>query len=159
MKIFIIHPDTREPVSLASWLKDPDPMRAQFLAILFGRSWLVFPKAPVGHGPFLEAQALASATDVGDGSLPFACPTRRDALDLADADIDGDLAAAISAIGGSTAGNSFWTSETVPDSHGKRDSIAWAYSRNGQIWPAGQHGVFYALPVARVGGGLFKDRP
>ena len=89
--VMIVTPDDGSLVEVDAWKKDKDPERALLVAIIRNETneiLLVSKALTEKNYEFDEAQTIASFTGGLEG-VPFRCPTRREVLDIFDAELDG----------------------------------------------------------------------
>ena len=149
MKTYIVNPDNNKLVPIEDWRKDPDPKRAQLLAIetdddhllLLSKSYL-----PCGEVDWEEAQKACAEFKPMEG-ITFRCPTRKECIDLYDARFQG-LDEALELTDGNFAhnpdGNWYWTAER--DADPKYASVAWC-SVGGCMYYSSVCSTYLALPV------------
>lgn len=88
MKIYVINPENGKPETIEKWSKQPVPTRAQLLAIDTGEKTLLLlsKKYMRKKQGFNEAQAASAAFHPkGTKGLTFRCPTRKECIDIHDA--------------------------------------------------------------------------
>ena len=90
--VMIVDPSDGSLVEMAGWAKDEDPMRAQLVAIVRNETrdvLLVSKTLSDKEYTYDAAVKLAAAYTGGGADLAFRLPTRREVLDIFDAEIDG----------------------------------------------------------------------
>ena len=90
--IMIVNPDDNSLVEVEAWKKDKDPERALLVAIIRNETnevLLVSKALTEKEYEFDEAQAIAAGFSGGVEGATFRCPTRREVLDIFDAELDG----------------------------------------------------------------------
>lgn len=90
--VMIVNPSDGSLVEVADWAKDEDPMRAQLVAIVRNETsdvLLVSKTMSDRKYTYDDAVKLAARYTGGGAGLAFRLPTRREVLDIFDAEIDG----------------------------------------------------------------------
>ena len=152
MKTYIVNPDNNKLVPIEDWRKDPDPKRAQLLAIetdddhllLVSKSYL-----PCGEVDWEKAQKACAEFKPMEG-ITFRCPTRKECIDLYDARFQG-LDEAVELTGGNFArrkeGNWYWTAERDTDPRCVAYSAWFSYGSGGGMSYYLVYSASLALPV------------
>ena len=152
MKIYIINPDTKKPVTIDDWRKDENPTSAQLLAIETedGHLLIISKSYLPGEHTFEDAQKACAAFKPIEG-ITFRAPSRKECMDIYDALFQG-LDEAIELTGGDYAkrGRYHWTGDRDTDPNYAR--YAWLSSGNlGFILNFSMSHSYLALPVAVIG--------
>ena len=131
MKTYIINPDNGNLATIDEWSQDPDPKRAELLAIENNEGKILLMKKNIipGRFSFSRAQEAAAAfKPKNPEGLTFRCPTRKECMDIWDAHEDGSLDEAIKLVEGSPLEGCYWTCEQW---FARRNGVYYAWFFNG----------------------------
>jgi hypothetical protein len=110
--LYAYNPDTKSFVPAEEWLKDADPARTPLVGIKSGAGILAITKSDCGRYEFQEAQEKTAKIRVEGIDKDFRLPTRREVLDIQDAqDAQFNLNDLLSKVGGYPLEGWYWTSE------------------------------------------------
>ena len=151
--VMIVNPDDSSLVEVDVWKKDKDPERALLVAIIRNETnevLLVSKALTEKEYEFDEAQAIAAAFTGGLEGVPFRCPTRREVLDIFDAELDGFDEAVRLIAGRNDWYNTWgWTCEK-PRWWAQRYSANYAWIFNGASRNLNNYSVYSAYQVGAV---------
>ena len=102
MKIGIINPDNNAFISVNQWKEDPEPKRADLIAIINneGTPLVVAKKYLPRKATYGKAQSMIERFKVKGTSLRFRLPTRKECLDIYDASMTDEFKDALELLHG-----------------------------------------------------------
>ena len=146
--LYAYNPDTKSFVPAEEWLKDADPARTPLVGIKSGAGILAITKSDCGRYEFQEAQEKTAKIRVEGIDKDFRLPTRREVLDIQDAqDAQFNLNDLLSKVGGYPLEGWYWTSELW---FARRPSAFSAWYFNGNYGFLNDYYVTYAFRCRAV---------
>jgi hypothetical protein len=121
MKIGIINPDNNTFTSVDQWKKDPEPKRANLIAIINNEAnHLVFAKKYLPRKTtYGKVQSMIDRFGAKGADLKFRLPTRKECLDIYDASLTDEFKDALELLHGNLLQNTeIWTQDLIEDTEG-----------------------------------------
>ena len=153
MKVFIVSPTDAALVPVEEWKNAADPKAARLIAIKYDNGAILYisKERSKKEMPWPDAMEYTEKFTSPEIDLPFRAPTRREALDMADAK-DLGIMEALELVGGDALDSGgYWTSERVSHWLAARcnTDYAWIYyGSNGYIYNDLFYSGFTVVPVA-----------
>lgn len=146
--LFAYNPDTKSFVPAEEWLKDADPTRTPLVGIKSGAGILAIMKSDFGRYEFEEAQKKAAKLRMEGIDKEFRLPTRREVIDIQDAqDAELGLNDLLEKVGGGALEGWHWTSELW---FARRSNAYYAWIFSGTSGNLTSTNVAYALRCRAV---------
>lgn len=121
MKIGIINPDNNAFISVNRWKEDPEPKRADLIAIINneGTPLVVAKKYLPRKATYGKAQSMIDRFKVKSTGLRFRHPTRKECLDIYDASLTDEFKDALELLHGNLLQNAeIWTLDIIEGENG-----------------------------------------
>lgn len=153
LRISIVNPANGALVAVDEWAKEKYPKAARLIAISYDNGNVLYISKNRSEEDMGWPQAMeyAEGFKVPEINIPFRAPTRREALDMADAK-DCGIMEALELIGGNALDSGgYWTCEKVSNWLAARFYTAHAwyyYGGNGYIYSGNFYNGFTVVPVA-----------
>lgn len=153
LRISIVNPANGALVAVDEWAKEKDPKAARLIAISYdnGNVLYISKNRSEEEMEWPEAMEYAEGFTVPEINIPFRAPTRREALDMADAK-DCGIMEALELVGGNALDwGGYWTCEKVSNWLAARYITAYAWFYNGYggyILSSIFYSGFTVVPVA-----------
>ena len=154
LKISIVNPANGALVAVDEWAKEKNPQAAHLIAISYdnGNVLYISKERSEEDMEWPEAMEYAKGFAVPEINIPFRAPTRREALDMADAK-DCGIMEALELIGGNALDSGgYWTCEKVSNWLAARYNAANAWFYYGYYGDINTYYYFYngltVVPVA-----------
>lgn len=152
MKVYIVNPADAGLIPIQEWEKVEDPKTANLVAIAYDNGNILYISKSHSEKemPWPDAMKYAEGFKTPEVSLPFRAPSRREALDLADAK-DCGIMEALELIGGDALeSGGYWTCEKVSHWLAARYGADNAWNYSGYRGNIGNNDFYDGLPVVPV---------
>ena len=153
LRISIVNPANGALVAVDEWAKEKNPKAARLIAISYdnGNVLYISKNGSKEDMEWPQAMEYAEGFKVPEINIPFRAPTRREALDMADAK-DCGIMEALELVGGNALDSGgYWTCEKVSNWLAARYNAAYAwncYGYYGLINTGSFYNSFTVVPVA-----------
>lgn len=152
LRISIVNPANGALVAVDEWAKEKNPKAARLIAISYdnGNVLYISKDRSEEEMEWPKAMEYAEGFTVPEINIPFRAPSRREALDMADAK-DCGIMEALELVGGNALDwGGYWTCEKVSNWLAARYSSASAWNYIGDYGYIGFGNFYYGLTVVPV---------